>query len=631
MITKTIGIGGDYSDIGSAWAALPSTFLDDYTFNIISDFVENTGINSGVRFDGHILNIINIGAFVITFLNATIKYNMLSTVGLVTDTLNLTGLIIKSPAANTLFVLSFFAGNQGNTVTANYKNIKIIGQGTRGTNSGIAISDNYRACNATFLNCLFENLGKGIIYEDTATVNSINYVENCIIHNCNTGISLNEKNVATVSTRIKNTVSCGCSTKDWSITNNTYDAITNCADGDNTVSATTAILSGNITGIVDGDFLSIDSTNDNFLKIDENSGLFEKGTTTISVWNTEGIDGLARPNNIGKVSIGINEPIHKEKCMIKELECFLAKKQVTFGAQGDDLTGDNYFPALPDSKVEIIPAMTDIETVSAIYDQDIAVRGMVNANAELSCYMRSLGDATEPDYALLARASGWAVAGPTGGKYTLTPIINPTTSTGDDLEVWHYLGGIGSNASVLTKIGNVIGNWKITGDVGKPVVFSLTGAKGIFITQAAATMVTSVVKDRTLIPAALPVTVSINGVVYKIMKFSFDGGNSVEQYIDCAATYGFGDSEITKKKVKFSFTCYANAALANPLDAVIAGDVVADVSIIWGKALYTTKILVDDPQFTDCKTVDVGGLTGWEVTGNATQNDITIVQNNDHV
>jgi hypothetical protein len=326
-----------------------------------------------------------------------------------------------------------------------------------------------------------------------------------------------------------------------------------------------------------------------------------------------------------------DDSIQPEYIMIKELECFLAKKQATYGAQGDDLTGDNYFPALPDSKVEIITAMTDIETVSATYDHDLAVRGFVNANAELSCYMRSLGDATEPDYALLARASGWAVAGPTAGKYTITPIVTPTSATGDDLEVWHYLGGIGDDASVLTKIGNVVGNWKITGDVGKPVVFALTGAKGIYVSQAAATMVTSVVKDRTLIPAALPVTVSINSVVYKLMKFSFEGGNTVEQYIDCAETYGFGDSEITKKKIKFAFTCYANAALANPLDAVIAGAVVADVSIIWGKALYKTKIVVDDPQFIDCKTVDVGGLTGWEVTGNATANDITITQNDDHV
>jgi hypothetical protein len=275
--------------------------------------------------------------------------------------------------------------------------------------------------------------------------------------------------------------------------------------------------------------------------------------------------------------------------------------------------------------------MTDIETVSAIYDHDLSVRGFVNANVDLSCYMRSLGDSTEPDYGLLAKASGWAVAGPTAGKYTYIPITTVTDSTGNDLEVWHYGGGIGSNASVLTKVGNVMGNWKITGDVGKPVVFSLTGAKGIFISQAAATMAESVIKNRTLIPAALPVTVSINGVSYKIMKFSFEGGNTVEQYIDCAEAYGFGDSEITKKKIKFGFTCYANAALANPLDAVIAGDVVADVSIIWGKALYTTKILVDDPQFTDCKTVDIGGLTGWEVSGIATQNDITIIQNNDHV
>lgn len=320
----------------------------------------------------------------------------------------------------------------------------------------------------------------------------------------------------------------------------------------------------------------------------------------------------------------------REKIMIKELECWLVKKQATFGTQGDDLDGGDYFPALPDSKLEIIPQFTDIESVSAVYDQDLSVKGFVNMNAELSCYMRSLGAATEPDYGLLAKASGWGVSGPTAGKYTYTPITAVSTKTSDDLEIFHYTGGIGENASILTKAGNIIGNWKIAGDVGKPVIFSLTGAKGIFVSQAAATMVTEIIKDRTLIPPALPVTVSINGVVYKVMKFSFEGGNSVEQYIDCAVTYGFGDSEITKKKIKFGFTCYANASLANPLDAVIAGDVVSDVELTWGKTLYQTKIDVDDPQFTDCKIVDVGGLTGWEVSGIATQNDIVITQNNDY-
>lgn len=45
MIYKTIGVGGNYADIGAAWAYLVSLIelIDDYTFTIISDFIEVTG------------------------------------------------------------------------------------------------------------------------------------------------------------------------------------------------------------------------------------------------------------------------------------------------------------------------------------------------------------------------------------------------------------------------------------------------------------------------------------------------------------------------------------------------------------------------------------------------------------
>jgi hypothetical protein len=241
-----------------------------------------------------------------------------------------------------------------------------------------------------------------------------------------------------------------------------------------------------------------------------------------------------------------------------------------------------------------------------------------------------LGLSTEPDYALLARASGFAVAGPTSGKFTCTPITAVSTKTSDDLEIWYYTGGIGENASILTKAGNVIGDWKINGDVGKPAIFQLTGAKGKFISQAAATMVLNIVKDRTLIPAVLPVTVSINGVAYKILKFEFSGKNTVEQYIDCAATYGFGQTEITKKKIGFSFTCYSNAALANPLDSVLAGTVVDDIVLTFGTTARKIELKATDPQFIDCKTSDSSGLTTWDVSGNCTQNNFLITQNSDY-
>lgn len=317
--------------------------------------------------------------------------------------------------------------------------------------------------------------------------------------------------------------------------------------------------------------------------------------------------------------------------MVKELEYWLVKIQDVFGTPNDDLDETDYFPALPDSNMEVIPAFTDIETVSAIFDQDIAVRGFVNVNADLSCYMRSLGYATEPDYGKLAKAAGFEVD-LTDGIYTYTQILAPTTKSTDDLSVWHCSGGIGANASILRKAGNIVGDWKISGEVGKPPIFSLVGAKGVYVSEAADTSIYAIiVKDRSLIPAVLPLTVSINGVAYKVLKFEFTGGCDVQQYIDCAETYGFGQSEMAKKKTKFSFTCYADAGLANPLDAVIAGAVVEDVSLTWGITAKKTNLLAEYPLFRDCKTVDSGGLTAWDVTGDCTQNNFSIIQNSDYV
>lgn len=320
--------------------------------------------------------------------------------------------------------------------------------------------------------------------------------------------------------------------------------------------------------------------------------------------------------------------------MIKELDLYLVKEQTTFGTPESSLTGAaNFFPALPDSKIEVSPEFQDVEVVSGGYDQDISIRGMVKASVGLSCYMRSIGTAVGnvPDFGLLAKAAGFAASTATGGSKYRHVFVPASALIGKDLTVWHYSGGVGASASILRKVGNVVGDWKISGDAGKPGIFSLVGGKGKFISDAAATLATPT-KDRSLIPAINTVVATINNVSYKVLKFEFTGGNGAEQFIDSTTDYGMGRSDITKKKGKFMVQVYADAVLALPITALLGGDVLAAtaLSIRWGStADKKIDVVCAYPQYTDVKTEDSGGLTVWTISGILTRNDITITVNAD--
>jgi hypothetical protein len=320
--------------------------------------------------------------------------------------------------------------------------------------------------------------------------------------------------------------------------------------------------------------------------------------------------------------------------MVKELDVYLVKEQAAFGTAETSLSNTaNFFPALPDSKIEVTPEFQEIEIASGGYDQDIAVRGHVRATVGLSCYMRSIGTlvGNVPDFGLLAKAAGFAASTATGGSKYRHIFVPSTTLIGKDLTVWHYAGGVGTSASILRKVGNVVGDWKISGEAGKPGVFALVSGKGQYISDAAATLVVPT-KDRSLIPAVNTVVALINNVAYKVLKFEFTGGNGVEQFVDSTTSYGMGRTDVTKKKGKFMVQVYADAALALPITALLGGDVLAStaLSIRWGAtADKKIDVVAAYPQYTDCKTEDAGGLTVWTLTGNLTRNDITITVNAD--
>jgi hypothetical protein len=101
----------------------------------------------------------------------------------------------------------------------------------------------------------------------------------------------------------------------WAVLKNVYSSswyydtfgstcdVFNCADGDD--SLITGI--GNVHGVTTADFVSVDPTSADFLKIPNTSLLAYAGTSDISSWNTEDYDGNDRPDVDGLVSIGARE------------------------------------------------------------------------------------------------------------------------------------------------------------------------------------------------------------------------------------------------------------------------------------------------------------------------------------
>jgi hypothetical protein len=341
VVAKSIGVGGDYADIGLAWAFLDTipALADDYYFTQISNFTENTGIPVGgdVSFGGHTVTFANPNRY--TIINNGKGYHFRHHTTGLSNRLVLDGLIIKQTLAvisDTLIYAICF--NSTHSISVEYKNLILIGFGSIGINIGIFPI--LGANQIKMYNCLIANFTTGIeVSHYNTTLKNIGYIENCSIYNCQIGINLHVGASNTTSTwhiEFKNIVAAGNSIKDFANTgtgSNAYNTVTNCADSDNSIASCGAILSNNIANIIPADeFKSLNYANIDFLKLKETADfignplsvyvsdvvsinstlsgtgqLYQAGTTNISAWNTEDLAGNQRPDSSGKVSIGAYE------------------------------------------------------------------------------------------------------------------------------------------------------------------------------------------------------------------------------------------------------------------------------------------------------------------------------------
>lgn len=631
MISKTIGSGGDYTDMGLAWAYLATVdpLSDDYNFTIISNFTEATGITftgSDPVFNGHTVQFLNPSNYQIT-ISTSIGYSFRPASATLSDVLVLDGLKITT-AATGATCLQAFPGNSSQSMTVFFKNITLIGpSNTTGTSFGIR---QQRAGNSDhFLNCRVTNFKTGIAVPGTTDANTTgtdHIVENCAIYSCGTGISLDTTSAAKNST-IKNTVAFSCITRDFS-TGGANNIISNCADGDNTISSSGAILTSNITGIVSGNFLSVTSSSSNFLLINNFSPLFRVGNSTLSSWNTTDINGDSRPKQ-GRISIGVNEPEAPMVPTFQKLNLLTAKVQSALGtkatpAAADFITVDDNFSL--DYKKEF----AEQALAQGIFGNPQSVAGMSMVDVKVTLPIIPTGSATVPNVGNFLNCCGMLYALATS-KHSWTP-TSIIPSNWLDMTLWGYTGDKTTGDSIITKAHSVMFDYEISGEVGKPCTITFTGKGVPDGVPAAGTYLTDSISAISTVPPAVlkNATQTINGLSMHILKFSVKGGNDVQFIKSMGDDSGNLQSMIVNKKATWAVTAYMeDASSINPTTGMAAGTL-ATTTIKFGSAAASLISITsgsNKSEILECKQGVDNGLMTWEISGTFVDNNFTIAIN----
>jgi len=296
-IYRTVGVGGDYADIGiacdaiEAYYGLPTPHItDDWVLTVVSDFTENTGVDPttfDVFYDGYYIEIRNPNHYTITIASSGGGLKILrfqSRSNLLTDRMYFNDLIFDVPfinPANSFSLLSFFSGAQFNYVTAFYNNCVFKGNGYQASAAargcsfiGLEGSAGLQWSNASISNCKFGNYGTAIGAR-TLGANQIVTIENCSSYGCYYGLRHSNAIAATIQYNVRNVVMSGSVSADYSSELSTLANINfyNCADSDNTLATAGGNLFSCRPNIVPADeFQSLDITNPNWLKL--NNGTY---------------------------------------------------------------------------------------------------------------------------------------------------------------------------------------------------------------------------------------------------------------------------------------------------------------------------------------------------------------------
>lgn len=284
-------------------------------------------------------------------------------------------------------------------------------------------------------------------------------------------------------------------------------------------------------------------------------------------------------------------------------EAFLLKLQADGNTAQTSLGENDFVEALEGSTSEIDIPTEEVSILSGVLDQEAAVPGTQSAPCTLIFPLRSWGNGIEPDFMKVFRCADFAVT-ENNGFY----IATPSSAGGSSATIWHYSGKSGTTN--LHKLTNWKCDWKISGEVGKMVKVEFTG-KGAHSAWTTGT-IPELDRIRARIPAFLSATILINGMAYKPISFEISGNQPVEQDLDGTTASGFGQSDITDRKIKM--TCKVYMDLQSTIDPIanLKAQTSGAIQLYWDNS--NIKIDGAYSQIVDAKKSDQNGKSCWDLT-----------------
>lgn len=306
--------------------------------------------------------------------------------------------------------------------------------------------------------------------------------------------------------------------------------------------------------------------------------------------------------------------------MNKKLEVFFGKPQTTAGV-AVDLVAADFLEVTSDSDLSMIFENESVENCSASFSSEPAVIGAVRSECQLDFNMRSFGATTVPDWAKMLTCAAFDITTTDVGgsnKYTLNPVM-----TSKDATVWRY------NGLEVVKLQNLMFDWSISGELNKKCLLSLKG-KGCLNALPDIGVCPTITKNGSPTPAILPVTKVIFGSgLYSPLKFSFEGGVVVEQRVT-GSDFGYGLSEVTDRKIKFSCTLYKDLPNVISPYTAMRNQSETELSFEFGKAGRKIKLITNHANISDIKEGTSGGNTQtWDISGTCNSDDFSIIVNSD--
>ena len=305
--------------------------------------------------------------------------------------------------------------------------------------------------------------------------------------------------------------------------------------------------------------------------------------------------------------------------MNKKHDIYVASIQTVEGTAEAGLGSGHFIEVLPDSKLDMTFENDENETVSGTFGSDPSIQGAARVDCQLDFNLRSFGSGVA-DWATISQGAGFALSTDIVGEsneYTLKQSMKSK-----DVTVWKH------NGTEVKKAHNLIFDWKIAGEINKKCTLSLIG-KGCLTALPGAGVSPTVTKSGHLTPAILPVTKVIFGsAVYSPLKFEFSGNNVVEQRVS-GSDFGYGKSEMTDRKIKFSCQVYSEVtSVIDPYAAMRTGTS-TELSFEFGPTGKKIKLITEHANILDIKESTSGNLIVWDISGDCNDDDFSIIVNSD--